>query len=54
MRTDNPVWGVMRPADGKRERRLSDDEYPALGTAIRLAVGENVGHRRSRWRASSP
>jgi len=33
MRTDNPVHGVMRFADGKRERRLSDDEYKKLGKA---------------------
>ena len=25
--TENPARGVLRPADGKRERRLSDDEY---------------------------
>src|ERR1019366_8101780 len=37
MRTDNPVHGVMRPADGRRERRLSDDEYAALGKALRAA-----------------
>ena len=37
MRPDNPVHGVMRFADGKRERRLSDDEYKALGTALRKA-----------------
>lgn len=42
MRADNPVWGVMRPADGKRERRLSDEEYAALGTALRLATAQNV------------
>jgi len=35
MRTDNPVVGVVRPADGRRERRLSDDEYKALGGALR-------------------
>src|SRR5262249_29436557 len=37
MRSDNPVHGVMRPADGKRERRLSDEEYAALGEALRQA-----------------
>jgi integrase len=41
MRADNPVHGVMRFADQKRERRLSDDEFPALGTALRQ--GETAG-----------
>ena len=31
------MHGVMRFADGKRERRLSDDEYKALGDALRKA-----------------
>jgi integrase len=42
MRADNPVHGVMRPADGKRERRLSDDEYGVLGRALRRAEAETV------------
>jgi integrase len=42
MRADNPVWGVMRPADGRRERRLSDTEYAALGAALREATAQNV------------
>jgi len=42
MRTDNPVWGVMRPADGKRERRLSDDEYAAFGAALRQAGEDRI------------
>ena len=37
MRSDNPVRGVMRFADGKRERRLTDDEYKALGDALAKA-----------------
>jgi integrase len=37
MRPDNPVHGVMRFADGRRERRLSDEEYAALGEALRKA-----------------
>jgi integrase len=41
MRSDNPVHGIMRFADGRRERRLSDDEYAALGTALRQ--GETNG-----------
>ena len=42
MRTDNPVHGVTRFADGKRQRRLSDDEYNALGDALRQAHSENI------------
>ena len=38
MRKDNPVHGVVRPADGTRERRLSDDEYRLLGAGLRQAV----------------
>jgi integrase len=36
------VRGLMRFADGKRERRLSDDEYMALGTALRNAEGASI------------
>ena len=41
LRSDNPVRGVIRFADGKRERRLSDAEYKALGDAIQ--TGEAIG-----------
>ena len=34
LRTDNPVHGVMRFADGRRERRLSDLEYAQLGAGL--------------------
>ena len=37
MRGDNPVHGVIRFADGMKERRLSDAEYEALGKALREA-----------------
>jgi integrase len=37
MRADNPVRGVVLFEDGKRERRLSNDEYAALGNALRDA-----------------
>ena len=42
MRSDNPVHGVTRPADGKRHRRLTDAEYEALGGAIRKAAAANI------------
>lgn len=34
MIAENPVRGVIRYADGKRERRLSDAEYAALGKGL--------------------
>jgi integrase len=34
----NPVRGVIRYADGKRERRLSDAEYAALGKGLAAAA----------------
>ena len=37
LRPDNPVHGSQRFADAKRERRLSDAEYAALGEALRTA-----------------
>src|SRR5262249_29308980 len=42
MRSDNPVHGVIRFADGARERRLSDDEYKSLGDALRNAEAANI------------
>jgi integrase len=36
MRADNPARGMVRPADGRRERRLGPDEYGALGAALRI------------------
>jgi integrase len=41
-RLDNPVHGVVLFADGKRERRLSDDEYKALGNALGRAETSNL------------
>jgi integrase len=35
LRTDNPVHGVERHADGQRQRRISEAEYGALGEALR-------------------
>lgn len=37
MRPDNPVHGVIRFADGTKERRLSDAEYAMLGKSLRDA-----------------
>jgi integrase len=42
MRPDNPAHGVMRFADGKRLRRLTDDEYAALGEALRQSEAANL------------
>jgi integrase len=42
MRSDNPVYGVPRPADGKRDRRLTDAEYISLGDALRKAESEGI------------
>jgi integrase len=42
MRPDNPVHGVLRPADGRRERRLTDDEYKALGVGLRNAEATHI------------
>ena len=42
MRLDNPVHGVLRPADGRRQRRMTDDEYKSLGTGLRKAEGANI------------
>lgn len=44
MRTDNPVRGVERPADKKRDRRLTDEEYLRLGGVLR-----NVEASRAAW-----
>ena len=38
MRPDNPVRGVERFADQQRLRRLSNDEYAAIGDALRTAA----------------
>ena len=38
LRPDNPVHGVVRHADGRRERRLTDAEYAALGVGLTQAT----------------
>jgi integrase len=40
LRTDNPVRGVKRPADQRRDRRLSSEGYRALGEALTEAEAE--------------
>ena len=42
MRPDNPVHGIVRFADGRRERRLSNAEYQALGAALRAGNAAGV------------
>jgi len=42
MRTDNPVQGVTRFADGRRERRLSESEFAALGVAMARAAEAKI------------
>jgi integrase len=42
LRTDNPVRGVERRADGQRQRRLSEAEYAALGKALRISPEEQM------------
>jgi integrase len=37
MRLDNPCAKVRRYADGRRERRLTDDEYAKLGAGLKAA-----------------
>jgi integrase len=38
IRTDNPVRGVRKFAENRRERRLSDCEYAAIGAALQKAA----------------
>jgi integrase len=42
MRPDNPVHGVVRPADGRRDRRFSDAEYEVFGAALRAAETASI------------
>jgi integrase len=42
MRSDNPVHGIMRFADGRRARRLSEEEYASLGKALRQAEADGL------------
>ncbi|MCW8087345.1 integrase arm-type DNA-binding domain-containing protein [Sabulicella glaciei] len=52
MRPDNPARGVLRPADGKRDRRLTDDEYAALARGLDRTMrssAEGEKPRRAMW-----
>jgi integrase len=42
LRADNPVRGVERHSYQERRRRLSDDEYLALGAALVMADAERI------------
>ena len=42
LRADNPVTGIVRPADGRRDRRLRDAEYRMLGEALVAAEDDGV------------
>jgi integrase len=42
LRPDNPVRGVTRYADGKRERRLSEGEYAMLAAGLARAEAEGA------------
>jgi len=37
IRFDNPAHGIVRFADGRRQRRLTNDEYVQLGQALKAA-----------------
>ena len=37
LRFDNPAHGIVRFADGRRQRRLTNDEYRQLGRALKAA-----------------
>jgi integrase len=39
LRSDNPVRGVLRFADGRKDRRLSEAEYEQFGRGLALAEG---------------
>jgi integrase len=42
MRPDNPVGGVEKFASGQRQRRLKEEEYAAMGAAIRHAASDGA------------
>jgi integrase len=42
LRIDNPAHGIVKFAEGRRERRLTNDEYRWLGSALTKADQERV------------
>lgn len=42
LRADNPVHGILRPADGRREHRLRDEDYVRLHEALIGAEASGV------------
>jgi len=42
LRADNPVRGVVRPADGHRDRRLGQEDYRKFGEALTAAGDDEV------------
>jgi len=42
IRLDNPVHGVVKFAEGRRQRRLIDDEYRQLGKALSISDLEDI------------
>src|SRR2546423_14391747 len=42
LRPDNPVHGVVKFAEGRRQRRLTDAEYRMLATALLMADLDDI------------
>jgi hypothetical protein len=42
IRLDNPVHGIVKFAEARRQRRMADDEYRQLGMALSKARHEKV------------
>jgi integrase len=42
LRPDNPCVGVDKPADNKRTRRLSDDEYAQFGAQLNGGIVSDI------------
>ena len=47
IRIDNPAHGVVKFAEGRRHRRLTNDEYRLLGMALSRADRRRSGSRPS-------